>query len=106
VRYYRSKLNGFYKQQKEKYDKVILTRYLSFLDSYSISIQDSLVRLGGIFQDEGYKYRQEGGPPKVREMVKSKNMNEMIAAELAYQEEYFERVEYYQQRLARILDHL
>lgn len=33
-------------------------------------------------------------------------MNEMIAAELAYQEEYFERVEYYQQRLARILDHL
>lgn len=33
-------------------------------------------------------------------------MNEILAAELNYQEEYFERVEYYQRQLSSILGHL
>jgi len=85
VRYYKSKLNSFFKQQKEKYDKVIFTRYLSFLDAYSITIEDGLKMLTNIFNEGGYRYKMEEGPPKVKEMAKSRNMNDVLSAEMTYQ---------------------
>lgn len=32
--YYTTKITAFYKQQKEKYDSIVITRYISFLDTY------------------------------------------------------------------------
>jgi hypothetical protein len=36
-------------------------------------------------------------------MIKSKNMNEILSAEINYHEEYFERVEYYKKKIGTIL---
>jgi predicted naringenin-chalcone synthase len=87
MRYYTSKISTFYKQQKDKYDSVIVTRYISFLDTYSISLEESLKEIAFVFGEEGYKYDlSDAGPPKVKEMIKSKNMNEVIDAEKTYHE--------------------
>lgn len=85
MRYFSSKITTFYKQQKDRYDSIVITRYISFLDTYSISLEDSLNALCAVFGEEGYAYNfRDAGPPKVKEMIKSKNMNEVIAAELTY----------------------
>ncbi len=49
MRYYTSKISTFYKQQKDKYDSVIVTRYISFLDTYSISLEESLKAIAFVF---------------------------------------------------------
>ncbi len=49
MRYYTSKIKSFYKQQKDKYDSIVITRYISFLDTYSISLEESLKGLQRIF---------------------------------------------------------
>lgn len=107
MRYFSSKITTFYKQQKDKYDSIVITRYISFLDTYSISLEEGLKALCAVFGEEGYAYNfRDAGPPKVKEMIKSKNMNEVIAAELTYHEEYFERVDYYKRKISLILDNL
>lgn len=107
MRYFSSKITTFYKQQKDRYDSIVITRYISFLDTYSISLEESLNALCAVFGEEGYSYNfRDAGPPKVKEMIKSKNMNEVIAAELTYHEEYFERADYYKRKISLILDHL
>ena len=49
MRYYTSKITTFYKQQKEKYDSIVITRYISFLDTYEISLEESLKALSSVF---------------------------------------------------------
>lgn len=76
MRYYTSKITSFYKQQKEKYDSIVITRYISFLDTYEISLEESLKALSNVFSQQGYAYNlNDSGPPKVKQMIKSKNMN-------------------------------
>jgi hypothetical protein len=67
MRYYTSKITAFYKQQKEKYDSIVITRYISFLDTYEISLEESLKALSQVFNEEGYCYNlSDPGPPKVK----------------------------------------
>lgn len=49
MRYYTSKITSFYKQQKEKYDSIVITRYISFLDTYEISLEESIKALSNVF---------------------------------------------------------
>lgn len=104
MRYYTTKITTFYKQQKDKYDSIVITRYISFLDTYQITLEESLKTLARVFSEEGYAYNlTDPGPPKVKEMIKSKNMNEVVSAQINYHEEYFERVEYYKNKINLIL---
>lgn len=105
--YYTTKITAFYKQQKDKYDSIVITRYISFLDTYEISLQESLKSLSNVFSQQGYVYNlSDPGPPKVKEMIKSKNMNEILMAQINYHEEYFERVGYYKKKITTILQNL
>ena len=104
--YYQAKLASFYQKQQHKYDQILHTRSYAFLDAYRITLEESLKSLKLAFNEDGYKYEQDFGPPRVKELAKSKNINEMIATEQHYQEEYFERVDYYLNKLKQFQGHL
>ena len=74
-----TQLASFYKKQKHKYEQIIQTRSLAFLDAYRITLEESIKALKGAFDEEGYNYNEEMRPPKVKELVKSKNIDETIA---------------------------
>ena len=100
ARYLTAKSTGFYRQQKDRYDAILITRYISFLDSYRITLQQSHAALEALFHESAYHYPPAlAKPPKVGELMRSKNVHEMLAAEGNYQREYFERVEHYVERL-------
>ena len=86
ARYLTAKSTGFYRQQKDRYDAILITRYISFLDAYRITLQQSHAALEALFHTASYHYPPViPRPPKVAELVRSKNVHEMLAAEEQYQ---------------------
>ena len=75
INYYKAKLASFYQKQKFKYEQTIQTRSLAFLDAYRITLEESIKSLKDAFDEDGYNYQEELRPPKVKELVKSKNID-------------------------------
>ena len=73
------------------------TRFIAFLDSYYITVDESINQLQIIFNGTGHSTISR--PPKVNRMKNHHNMNQAIEAEKLYQVEYFERVNFYKNKL-------
>lgn len=57
--------------------KTVKTRYVALLDSYHITVEDSMKKIQESFHNNAYTPVKR---PKVKNIVISKNLNEALAA--------------------------
>lgn len=84
-------------QNKRKYIKILKTRFVAFLDSYYITVDESIQKLQSAFTINYVNTSPK--PPKLSKLKTTKNINEALQLEHLKQKEYFERVFFYEEKL-------